>query len=150
MGGKKAWLYITFSLPLHETSSAERRSLARRHSGSVQEIGRKTKAGNCFAAYPKNILPDKQGRHIPGHKCYKEGKSYITIPLERLQMLADKFSGTGYVIEGTCKERVNFHEPIGFRVENGYEVLTEWGIIHHSLKGLHIVPSNEYEEEYEK
>lgn len=95
-----------------------------------------------FYSMPKNIEKDKQGKHIEGHKNYKKGKSTITISLSELQQLSNRFSGKGERI-GTNKERVDFGKTIGYYVDpnTGKKHATSIGIIHHSKKGTHIVPS---------
>ena len=88
------------------------------------------------------INADKQGRHIIGDKNYEEGRSILTISLERAQELVNKLHGTGQPI-GDHKERVDFGEIIGIYINKNtqeqYE--TTWGIIHYSKTGVHIVPS---------
>ena len=49
-------------------------------------------------AVSKTINPEMQGKHILGHKEYRQGRSYL---LEGVcaQELVDRYSGTGHAIE---------------------------------------------------
>lgn len=38
-----------------------------------------------FDKFPKNIHEGKQGKHIPGHNNYQEGKSILAVSLEEAQ-----------------------------------------------------------------
>lgn len=88
-----------------------------------------------------------QGKHIPGHNNWDEskGRSPITISIERLKELFDKYHGTGTIeYRGNAvREIVNFNEVIG-KVKNPYTremEFTTWGKIHYdSTGGWHIVP----------
>ncbi|MDO5297056.1 MAG: polymorphic toxin type 50 domain-containing protein [bacterium] len=60
-----------------------------------QQEQKKQRQQNHFAAYPKTINKDKQGRHIPGSKNYTPGRSILTVSLQRAQQLLDRYSGTG-------------------------------------------------------
>ncbi len=88
------------------------------------------------------INPDKQGRHIAGDKNYEEGRSILTVSLERAQELVNERHGTGQRI-GDHKERVDFGEVIGIFVNNEDQTKSEtkMGIIHYSKTGVHIVPA---------
>ena len=88
------------------------------------------------------INADKQGRHIIGDKNYEEGRSILTISLERAQELVNERHGTGQRI-GDHKERVDFGEIIGIFVNNEDQTKSEtkMGIIHYSKTGVHIVPA---------
>lgn len=81
----------------------------------------------------------KQGKHIPGHSNYQQGKSIFTGDSQRL---LDRHAGTGEWV-GQNRERVNFGETIGKWVDlkTGKEISTTNGIIHYSKKGAHIVPA---------
>ena len=63
---------------------------------------------------------------MAGDKGYIEGRSVITVPMERLQEMADKYAGTGK-IQVTGKdlnkvmETVDFHELIGHTVNSEYK-----------------------------
>jgi RHS repeat-associated protein len=88
------------------------------------------------------IVPDKQGKHIPGHKNFIPGRSPLTHPDP--QGLLDRFAGTGQAVgaipsgQPGFKERVDFGEIIG--QVNGQP--TTKGIIHYAKDGAHIVPAN--------
>jgi RHS repeat-associated protein len=92
---------------------------------------------------PPGTLPkinwSKQERHLLGHAGFKPGRSELTTDPERLLQRA----GTGQIISGTTKERVDFGEMIGIYVDDttGQSLPTTKGIIHHSATGAHIVPA---------
>ena len=86
------------------------------------------------------IRPDKQGKHIPGHKNFQPGKSEWTHPDP--QALLDQFAGTG--VRNTQRELVDFGTLIGFHVDPtaGTKVPTTRGVIHYdNAGGAHIVPT---------
>lgn len=85
-----------------------------------------------------------QGKHIPDHKNYQKGKSYLTITMSHAQELADKYGGTGRKINGQTRELVDFHETIGVHLARGKDEgsLTQYGIIHYGKRGCHIVPAS--------
>ena len=86
----------------------------------------------------------KQGKHIPGHNNFIQGRSIFSHP--DAQGLLDKFAGTGQRISGFSggpgKERVDFGQVIGQVNIDGVMTNTSRGIIHYSNKGAHIVPRN--------
>jgi hypothetical protein len=97
---------------------------------------------------PPKINPDKQGKHIPGHKNFQPGKSIFTHP--NPQALVNKFAGKGQPVSNNVpkgqpgyKERVDFREVIGKYIDptTGQSVSTTKGIIHYSKDGVHIVPA---------
>jgi len=86
----------------------------------------------------------KQGKHIPGHNNFIQGRSLFTHG--NAQGLLDKFAGTGQRVSGVAgqpgfKERVNFGQVIGQVNVNGVMTETANGIIHYSKNGAHIVPA---------
>jgi hypothetical protein len=85
------------------------------------------------------IHPDKQGKHVPGHRNFQPGKSEFTHPDP--QGLLDRFSGTG--IRYGHKEVVDFKEVIGFWAgAGGVRLATTRGTIHYDARGFaHIVPA---------
>lgn len=89
-----------------------------------------------------NIHPGKQGKHIPGHNNYQEGKSIFEGSLDDAQQLVNDFSGKGVRISDS-KERVDFGQIIGQYVDptTGESFDTTVGIIHYSKNGSHIVPA---------
>ncbi len=94
-----------------------------------------------FDHFSKNIHEGKQGKHIPSHNNYKEGKSILTISLDEAQDLVNKFSGHGDAVSDN-KEKVNFGKIIGFYVSSdGTKEPTTMGTIHYSKDGTHIVPA---------
>lgn len=95
----------------------------------------------------KTIHSGKQGKHIPGHNNYKEGRSYLTITEQQAQELVNQYAGTGKVIRDrngkyTGKERITTQEQIGVCKDlEGNEVPTKSFMIHYSKDGVHIVPA---------
>ena len=72
------------------------------------------------------------------------GKGYALAPSIETNTLSDDFAGTGQVLSGGNKERVNFGKVIGlyFDDKTGTYQPTTNGIIHYDKKGTaHIVPS---------
>lgn len=93
---------------------------------------------------------DKQNKHIRHTHNFELGRSEITIPLEKLEALAQKKLGQGIPEKGMhlgeidYKEIVNFGEEIGLVISKEEELLgpTTWGKIHYGKNGgYHIVPS---------
>ncbi len=98
--------------------------------------------------WPSTLEEGKQGKHIEGHPNFQSGKSKLSISMSEAKKLADFFAGTGNVVgtpSSSNKERVDFGKIIGLYNDpiKGY-VPTTNGIIHHSSKGTHIVPSKPY------
>lgn len=95
----------------------------------------------------KTIHSGKQGKHIPGHNNYKEGRSYLTITEQQAQELVNQYAGTGKIIRDrngkyTGKERITTQEQIGVCKDlEGNEVPTKSFMIHYSKDGVHIVPA---------
>lgn len=96
------------------------------------------------------ILPDKQGKHIRGHKNYTEGRSYLTITQEEAQNLVQQYAGTGELRRDksgrwTNKEFIIAKQIIGMWVNQntGEEIQTHRFAIHYAKKGTHIVPAEE-------
>lgn len=87
---------------------------------------------------------DAQGKHIPGHKNYQNGKSFLTITMRRAQQLADSYGGSGRRIDSQTREVVDFHEIIGTCIDHstGIASHTHYGTIHYGKRGCHIVPAN--------
>ena len=92
----------------------------------------------------KLIHEDQQGKHIIGHKNYKEeeGKSITTLSMVKMEELLQKYAGTGQIARDNG-ERVDFKEIIGFYInkQKNKKYETTVGIIHYSKSGLHIVPA---------
>ena len=95
-----------------------------------------------FSSFPKKLNEDKQGKHIPGHKNYQEGKSELTVSMSEASELVDHFSGKGTPVSDN-KERVDFGKIIGIYKNpvSGVRTPTSLGIIHYSKSGAHIVPA---------
>ncbi|GAB0154353.1 hypothetical protein MnBA_37530 [Marinobacterium sp. BA1] len=93
------------------------------------------------------IHAGKQGKHIPGHNNFTQGRSELTHP--NPQSLVDSYAGKGVPVnkipagQPGYRERVNFQENIGKYVDpsSGNSSSTTNGIIHHSKDGVHIVPA---------
>ncbi|MBR1715047.1 MAG: hypothetical protein IJ717_08925 [Treponema sp.] len=96
--------------------------------------------------WPAKLEVGKQQKHIKGHRNFIPGKSILTVPLEKAAELLDRYSGNGVVVgnpETSNKEWVNFRTVIGESFNGGRsEGMTPKGMIHHSKKGCHIVPSS--------
>lgn len=48
-------------------------------------------------AVNKTLHRDAQGKHIPGHKNFIEGRSILTISMEEAQELVNRYAGTGEI-----------------------------------------------------
>lgn len=97
---------------------------------------------------PLGIEVGKQGKHILGNNNYIEGRSYLTISLEEVQELINKYAGTGEINftrkgEWDKKELIKVDKDIGVSINNktGVETLTNKFKIHYSNKGTHVVPT---------
>lgn len=106
------------------------------------EEAEKQKAAEAAAGDKPKIHDGKQGKHVPGHNNFQEGKSELTHPDP--QALVDKGAGTG--VRTGNKEVVDFgDEVIGNWVSpDGTQKLpTSRGTIHYDSKGgAHIVPAH--------
>ena len=91
----------------------------------------------------------RQGKHIPGHNNYIQGRSIFYGTAKEAQELIDQYAGTGTKISAD-KERVDFGKIIGkyHDRDTGKYYDTTIGIIHYSKDGTHIVPQkpNNWEE----
>jgi hypothetical protein len=95
------------------------------------------------------IQPDKQGKHIAGHRNYVavDNRSILEHPTP--QKLVDDFAGKGTRVGNELpgapgyQELVNFGEFIGYHVDSktGEKIATSWGKIHYAKDGVHIVPT---------
>jgi filamentous hemagglutinin len=85
------------------------------------------------------IHEGKQGKHIPGHNNFQNGKSELTH--KDPQGLLDKHGGTG--VRHGNKEVVDFKQEIGVHVDQqGNRSATTRGTIHYDNSGgAHIVPA---------
>ena len=98
----------------------------------------------------KTIEEGKQGKHILGHKNYKDGRSYLKVSAEEAQRLVDQYAGTGQIKRDskghwTNKEFVSADHIIGVVVDAnmGETIETSRFSIHYSKNGVHIVPRKE-------
>lgn len=96
----------------------------------------------------KNIHIGKQGKHIKGHNNYIEGRSYLTISIDEMQVLINKYSGTGILDKDRSgnfknKELIIYNKNIGANINNitKEETKTNRFYIHYSKGGTHIVPT---------
>ena len=87
----------------------------------------------------KTIEEGKQGKHILGHKNYKDGRSYLKVSVEEAQRLVDQYAGTGQI------KRDSKGHIIGVVVDAnmGETIETSRFSIHYSKNGVHIVPRKE-------
>ena len=86
----------------------------------------------------------KQGKHIPGHSNYIEGRSILRADPEALATRAGTGQPVNRVPRGQpgFKERVDFGEVIGDFVEDGVATTTTKGIITYAADGtIHIIPA---------
>ncbi len=102
-----------------------------------------SKRREVFPGCTTKLNKDAQGKHIPGHKNYQKGKSFLSVSMERAQQLIDKYGGTGRKINGQTRELVDFNETIGVYIEKGKGggSFTQYGIVHYGKRGCHIVPA---------
>ncbi len=86
----------------------------------------------------------KQGKHIPGHPNYTEGRSILLADPAKLAERAGSGSPANDVPRGQAgfKERVDFGEVIGDFVKDGVATPTTKGIIIYAKdNSIHIVPA---------
>lgn len=95
-----------------------------------------------------NVNADKQGRHDKSSKLYREGKSYMTISMDEIQGIVNKYAGTGYIpmVEGgdwKNKESITLPREVGIIItgKSRKELPTNRITIHYSKTGVHVVPS---------
>ena len=91
----------------------------------------------------------KQGKHIPGHNNYIEGRSYLVENLD-VQKIVNKYAGTGTIMRSKKgkwehKETVITDRIVGYNVSmiDGTTEATHTCVIHYSHEGVHIVPKKE-------
>lgn len=92
---------------------------------------------------PLDVNEGQQGKHMPGHHNFIEGRSEFKGTMKDAQALINTFGGTGEMIS-VNKEAVDFGTVIGNWVDQdtGEKYQTTRGIIHYGKRGAHIVPSN--------
>ena len=100
--------------------------------------------------YPKKLRIDKQKTHFKDFKDYSPTNSYLTISIEEIQQLINKYSGTGelqYKSDGVFlnKEIIECDKIIGYHysLEDNKFYPTNRFYIHYSKSkgGTHIVPT---------
>lgn len=70
-----------------------------------------------------SVREGSQGKHIKGHSNCVEGKSYITIPIEKVQPLVNKYAGHGQLVfnkngQWSKKEIVISDDYVGYAVDS--------------------------------
>ncbi len=101
---------------------------------------------------PLTLQPDRQGKHIRGHKNFTDNKSYLAVDtieegLALSQDIVKRYHGTGKIQhyengEWKHTEKVTTDRVVGFvRRYDGKWVETKSVTIHYSKKGVHIVPT---------
>lgn len=119
-------------------------------NAKMEEIRQRIKSDDV----PKNLHMGHQGKHIPGHNNYIEGKSYLTISAEEAQELVNRYAGTGAVNmtkkgEWKNQELIDSDTVVGKALDQftGEEFETSAFKIHYGKKGVHIVPTKRGEGE---
>ena len=122
-------------------------TVAQNEADAASTFDAVSQSSSNFSEYPKTHNEEKQGKHIPGHNNYQEGKSELTISMSEASKLVNEYSGKGTPV-GDNKERVDFGQIIGNYKDpgTGDSVPTTVGIIHYSKSGTHIVPARPKEE----
>ncbi|HHV8922236.1 TPA: minor capsid protein [Staphylococcus aureus] len=103
------------------------------------------------------INPEKQNRHLLGHKLYEEYKlknlrngnlipSYTILKNDELNELILQKVGSGKLVinrkgQWKNKEIINFDKIIGKDYIDGKFINTQWGTVHYSKSGSHIIPN---------
>lgn len=96
---------------------------------------------------PKTIHEGRQGKHIPGHNNYIEGRSVLIASQNAAQKIVNKYAGHGELLrnrKGTWDDTELFQADriIGKTIDrNGQWKFTDRGVIHYSNAGTHIVPT---------
>lgn len=67
------------------------------------------------------VSEGSQGKHIKGHNNYIEGKSYITVPVEKIQLLVNKYASHGKLVynkngQWSKKEIIVSDDYVGYAV----------------------------------
>ncbi len=135
---KKVFVDKTISFDLYKRSTPE--------SVIIKE---KALAGEIKLTVNKN----KQARHDKSSTLYQEGKSYMTISMDEIQEIVNKYAGTGntwYTGSGEWvkKEVIILPKEIGVNVDReiGEENPTCRLTIHYSKTGVHVVPAKNRKE----
>jgi hypothetical protein len=151
-GGKKQGLYVDVEADANNYEAVISETMANRGQALKYAFALTSFAGTWAirTGLKRNIPqihPGKQGKHIPSHKNFLQGRSKFTH--NNPQALVDRFSGKGQqagkIPPGMpgFRERVDFGEVIGIYVDKttGESMPTTVGIIHYSKDGVHIVPA---------
>lgn len=96
-----------------------------------------------FGKFPLYVDEPQTTKHLYGHNNYKPPRSIITLHLDEMLELLNKFAGTGTLYDGD-KEVVDFGVEIGYLVNRytGKRLPTTRGTIHYNEQtGAHIVPA---------
>jgi RHS repeat-associated protein len=150
--GKKQGLYVDLETNAYNYETVLSETMAKRGQASKFAFALTSFAGTWAMRtglkrnIPK-IHPGKQGKHIPGHNNFLQGRSKLTH--NNPQDLVDRFAGKGQqagkIPPGMpgFKERIDFGEIIGIYVDKttGESMPTTVGILHYSKDGVHIVPA---------
>ena len=94
------------------------------------------------------VNTEKQGRHDRSSKLYQDGRSYMTISMNEIQDIVNRYAGTGFIPtdkngEWKRKETIVVPKEIGVVVDRktNREIPTNRLTIHYSKTGVHLVPS---------
>ncbi len=137
-----AGILIPVGVAVSAESIAAGAALAGQGAGTLMYA--KSRSENIGKATMK-INFGQQGKHIPGHNNFQNGKSVFTHANPKA--LFEKFSGKGQPLnnfkfgEAGYKERVDFGEVIGNFIYKNKSYETTRGIIHYGENGAHIVPA---------
>ncbi|MGG1598045.1 polymorphic toxin type 50 domain-containing protein [Paenibacillus naphthalenovorans] len=98
-------------------------------------------------AVSKKVHEGQQGKHIRGHNNYIEGRSYLTISMDEVQKLINRYAGTGEIRftrkgEWDQKEIIITDDEVGVYIDQStmQEYKPDGFKIHYGKKGVHIVP----------
>lgn len=93
------------------------------------------------------VNENKQARHDKSSPLYQEGKSYMTISMDEIQDIVNKYAGTGELLydekdNWQNREVIKAKTPIGVSINQTTkkETGTNWITIHYSKTGVHVVP----------
>ncbi|WP_276814013.1 polymorphic toxin type 50 domain-containing protein [Faecalibaculum rodentium] len=104
----------------------------------------------------KLLNHNKQGKHIPGHPNYVEGKSRLSLSMDECDEILYNEAGKGSLVfdrngKWTKKERVITDKDIGIVIsEDGSSEKTRGLMIHYSKTGAHIIPRKVSNDELSK
>lgn len=94
------------------------------------------------------VNEEKQARHDKSSPLYQENRSYMLIPLNKIQDIVNQYAGTGFIPinkhgEWKNKEVITLPYDVGVMIdeETKEEIPTNRITIHYSKTGLHVVPT---------